>query len=99
MSADTTQEPDHLPPDGAKAFELVDKMENDLFGIARLLDALFIIAESMDDDIIEESRVANALFAIRDALREHHKRADAARAEIFHLTWGYKYPTEATEIR
>jgi len=75
-------------PDGARAFDLVADMEDDLFHIRSLISALQLVAREIDDDDV----LSEGLYSIADAVRLYVNKADAARCEAFHLTHGYKFP-------
>jgi hypothetical protein len=75
----------HTGPDGAKAFEIVEKMENKIHELDRLFSIATLLAE-----VGGERQVSDALAHIGghgDSLVEEIK---AMRAELFHLTWGYR---------
>ena len=78
-------------PDGAKAFDIAAAMEDDLEALHNLLQALHMVTEGMD-----EGMESKAVTGLAYALGEHLERMKEQHGEIFHLTWGYHFGSQAT---
>lgn len=82
--ADEARRAKHAVPDGAKAFQVIADMEDDIRNVERAANALRVIASSNLDESEQD-----AVYLISEALRLAHQGLDEKYRHAWHATWGY----------
>lgn len=79
----------HTTPDGAKAFEIASEMEDKIHKIDRLFSIANLLVEA-----VSEKQVSDAFAHIGSQGEDLVAEIKAMQADIYHLTWGYRYGQE-----